>query len=90
MEKITRTEMKNTGIFLTPMCHVEKLVNRSLYFIKINNITVTYMLEPSFGLGHMFQVLNDKFYNVKMYGVELNKHLYKSAVEDLMLTKEQG
>ena len=88
MEKITRTEMKNTGIFLTPMCHVEKLVNRSLYFIKRINITVTHVLEPSFGLGHMFQVLNDKFYNVQMHGVELNKHLYNSAVKDLMLTNE--
>lgn len=78
--EIPKETRKEQGIYFTPKIIRTKLINSINFEPKL-------ILEPSFGSGEFIQDCLETWKNSKIYGVEFNKKLYESVLDNDRLVK---
>jgi adenine-specific DNA-methyltransferase len=73
-KKISKEEKKLNGIFFTPPETINKTINLLEPYMK----SIKEVLEPSCGSCEYILSLNEKYKNIKITGIELNKTIYES------------
>lgn len=79
---MSKNEKKLYGFFASPKVIIEKLLNSILKYIKINNININSILEPSCGTCEIVHVCDKIFDNCVIDAIELNPTIY-NAIQHL-------
>jgi type I restriction-modification system DNA methylase subunit len=77
-QNISKINKKNEGIYFTPPSFIQH--NLDLLDPYINQCVS--VLEPSCGSGEYITALNKKFPNLQITGIEFNKTIYDSLIEN--------
>ena len=72
--EINKNEKKNNGVYFTPPETIHKNIKLLEPFMK----NITHVLEPSCGSCEYILRLNNKYSNINITGIELNKTIFES------------
>ena len=86
-KSLSKDEKKDYGIFITPLCIIDKLVSNSTQYAKDNNISIQTILEPACGTCAIVNYCDTSFKSVTIDAVEFNEKMYE-AIKDLPFSKK--
>lgn len=75
-QKLSKTEKKENGIFITPKTIIDKLLIEVDKFIDQYNIDSENILEPSCGTCEIIQYLDSNYAGMNIDGIELNTTIF--------------
>lgn len=80
-QKLSKTEKKENGIFITPRTIIHKLFTAVDKFIDNYDIDIENVLEPSCGTCEMIQYMDSSYSGMIIDGVELNQTIFQEIKE---------
>ena len=86
-KSLSKDDKKDYGIFITPLCIIDKLVNHVKKYAKDNNISIKTILEPACGTCAIVEHCDTSFKLVTIDAIEINDIIYK-AIKDLTFNKK--
>lgn len=81
-KKLTKSEKKEFGIFITPKSIINKLNNSIIEYLGNNVSKIKNILEPSCGTCEIVKYCDETYSNVNIDAIEYNKKIYE-AIKDL-------
>ena len=81
-KKLPKEEKSSDGIFFTPVSIISKII----HVLKLCQVNVKNVLEPSCGSCEFINILNKYFNNISIHGIEKNDTIYES-IKDMKFSE---